>query len=817
MQNRRRLSSYFGVASVLVIGLCVVAVFASHDAVGRVAAETPPAPGAAGSAQDWQAYLDKNCSTCHSQRGKAGGLVLEKALLAPVGSQADVWEKVVLKLGNGEMPPPSVKNRPDAHQSAAFVAFLTKSLDEYALANPDAGRPTVRRLTRVEYSNAVRDIFGVDLKPGDSLPPDVISNGFNNSGDALSLSPLLLEKYMSAARRVTRLATGDVTLPRAVYTFETPERQDYWQAGLPFGARGMPATEHYFPVAGEYVVRVFTDLTTGGRLPETEGTRFFQQKVSLKAGPHRISAVVPEEGAFAEGPIPDIPGWGGGLGGPLDPQRTATKRPLLDIRVDGKRVARFQVNPPTVIEAGTPTTVSPGAPWIRRMEVDGPYNPAGAGVTASRQRIFACNPATQKAEPQCAERLLTQVLRRAYRREVTSQDVQPFMAIYAKARQTGNFEGGVQQALQGILVSPGFLFRVEQDPEKVKAGDNYLLNDQELASRLSFFLWSSIPDDRLLDLAKAKRLKTPAVLEGEIRRMLADPKAGALVDNFGMQLLGLQGLDASVPDKILYPTFSTTLRSDLAEEARLFLREVMLGNKSMTELVSANYSYLNERLAKHYGVKGVYGPEFRRVTFDKSDVRGGVLGFGAVALVTSHSNMTSPVYRGKWVLSNLLNQPPSPPPPGIPALVLTNPSGRRLTGREQMEQHRTSPVCSSCHARMDPFGFAMENFDVTGAWRVKDEGGPVNAAVTMPDGSAFTGVVGLKQRLMSRQDDMARAMIERLMIYAVGRRLSAADAPTVRRIASETKADGYRFTDLILEIVKSDQFRMRRKASDHVL
>lgn len=774
-------------------------------------------PSSTGSAAEWQTYLEANCLACHSSRMKAGDLVLERTALEPVGTQAEVWEKVIRKLEAGEMPPPSVRRRPDAHQTAAFVAWLTRTLDEHAAAQPDAGRPAIRRLTRVEYSNAVRDLLAIDVDPSAQLPPDAIVGGFNNNGDVLSLSPLLMEKYMQSARRVTRLAFGDPSLPRANYSFKPPERQDLWREGLPFGVRGLPDTEHYFPQSGEYSIRVFTDLYSLGRLPEVEGQRFFQHRVFVEAGSHRISAVVPQENAFAQGPIPDIPGWAGAMGGPLDPLRTATRLPLLDLRLDGKRIARFEIKPPTGGELGTPGTVTPGSPWIRRMEIDGPYNATGTGSTPSRARLLTCAPKSAREEGPCAQRALAAFTRRAFRREVSSRDVAPFMAIYADARRETTFEGAVRQAMEAVLVSPDFLLRVEHEPARAKPGQNYTLDNYDLATRLSFFLWSSIPDDRLLDLAKAGRLRDERVLEREARRMLADPRASALVDNFGMQFLGLQDIQAFVPDKAKYPDFNTTLREDMEEEAKLLVRNIFLNDRSVTELLSADYSYLNERLAAHYGVPGVSGSRFRRVTFAPDEPRGGVLGLGAVLMTTSHTFATSPVLRGKWVLASLLNQPPSPPPPGVPALEPNAPSGRVLTGREQMEQHRTNPVCSSCHARMDPFGFALENFDVTGRWRVKDEGGPVNPDVSLPDGAAFSGPLGLKQRLVSRQDDFARSMTERLMTYALGRSLAGADGPTVRKIVSEAKADDYRFQSLVIELVKSAPFRMRKKGPDNVL
>lgn len=802
------------------VGLAAVAVGAASVGLSGPA-NSAQTPSAAASAQEWQGYIDANCVACHSERIKAGDLVLEKAALAPIAARADLWERVIRKVEAGEMPPPSVPRRPDAHQSAAFVAWLTRTLDEHAAASPDAGRPTIRRLTRVEYSNAVRDLLAVDVDPGAQLPPDALAYGFNNNGDALSLSPLLLERYMQSARQVTRLAVGDRTLPRTVHALTPPERQDYWRAGLPFGARGLPATEHYFPADGEYVIRVFTDLysglrNSGGRLPETEGVRFFQQRVKVTAGPHRVSVTVPEEGAVAQGPIADLAGWAGGLGGPLDPMRSGTPKPTLDIRLDGQRVGRFQVASPSAVELGTPISVTPGAPWLRRVEIDGPYDATGPGRTPSRDRLLVCTPRAAREEEGCARRIIASVTRRAFRREVAARDVEPFMAIYRRARDRADFEGAIQQALQGVLVSPAFLLRIEQDPRGARPGRNHALQGHELATRLSFLIWSSIPDDRLLDAARSGRLTRPAVLEAEARRMLADPKASALVDNFGMQFLGLQDLASAAPDKRLYPNFSATLNEDMAQEARLFLRSVLLADRSVVDLVGADYTYLNERLARHYRVPGVVGPQFRRVAFGANDPRGGVLGMGAVLLATSHQTTTSPVLRGKWVLTNLLNQPPSPPPPGVPPLVAATPSGRPLTGREQMEVHRTNPVCASCHARMDPFGFALENFGVVGDWRARDDWGPVNAVVAMPDGSTFSGPTGLKHRLASRPDEVARAMTERLMTYALGRRLTGGDAPAVRAIVAEAKPGGYRFQDLVVELVNSTQFRMRR-TGDNVL
>lgn len=773
--------------------------------------------GAAGfSAGQGAAFVGANCVMCHSKAQHTAGVVLEGQATLPIGPNADLWERVVKKLNAGEMPPPSVKRRPDPVQLAAFVHWLTLSLNSYAGANPDPGAPVLRRLTRAEYSNAIRDLLAIDIDPGADLPADTIAFSFNNNGDALSMSPLLMEKYLHAARQVSRLAVGDPSLPKATYSFDGPDRQSGWSEGVPFGARSGPVAKHFFPATGDYVVRV---LLGNSHSPDVPGRRLFEARTRITAGEHTVAAMVADEGALPEGPVPQISGGGqasaqgsgGPMGGPLDPLDSAHQPQLLDLRLDDKRFHRFEVGAPTLEELRAPNSLIPGSPFIRVMEIDGPYDPAGVGPTPSQARIFVCRPRKMDEEASCAGRILTAIVRRAYRRDISEHDVAPFLALYRQARLQGDFKSGIQQAIQGILVSPNFLFRLERGPVNGAAEKIYRISDFELATRLSFLIWSSIPDDHLLALAHAGQLHRPDVLHREVRRMLADAKAAALVDNFGMQYLGLQDAQNAVPDATAYPDFDTTLRRQFLEESRLFLTDILLKNQSILDLVGANYTYLNEDLARHYGVPGVSGAQFRKVAFDAGAVRGGVLGQGSVLLATSHTNITSPVLRGKWVLTNLFNQPPSPPPPGVPAIQATNAAGRPLTGREQMEQHRKAPLCSSCHARMEPFGFSMENLDVTGRWRVNDEGGKVDPVVTMPDGSGFTGVPGLKQKLLGNPDLLAQAFAGRLMTYALGRRLEAPDRPVVRAIAARAAAHGYRFDDFLLQLVDTSQFLMRRK------
>jgi hypothetical protein len=692
----------------------------------------------------------------------------------------------------------------------AGLATVTVGAPAAQPAASDAGRPVIRRLTRLEYRNAVRDLLKIDVDASVDLPPDAVTDSFDNNGASLSMSPLLLEKYLRAARMVSRLATGDTSLPKTLYSFPTPDDQSVWHDGVPFGARGGPAVQHYFPVSGTYIVRA---IMGNGHVPDVEGVRLFQFRTHVTAGSHSVAATIAAEYALPEGAVPQIAGPAGAIGGPLDPLRDSGDAPLLDLRLDGKRIERFEIKPPTLEDLGIPNSTVPGVPFVRRLEIDGPYDATDSGATASRARIFVCHPVSAAAQTACADRILTSLARRAFRRDVTSADVAPYIALYEKSRAAGDFEGAIREAIQAILVSPNFLFRVESDPKDAAVGQSYPLGDFQLASRLSFFLWSSIPDDHLLDLARSGRLHYPALLAREVSRMLADPKADALVDNFGTQYLGLQDLGETMPDAQAYPEFSQSLRDAYAEETRLFFRSFVRENRSVLDLVNADYSYLNGELARQYGVSGVSGDQFRRVVFKPGDVRGGVLTQGSVLLITSHANITSPVLRGKWIMNNLLNLVVPPPPPGVPTIQPTNASGRPLTGREQMEQHAATKVCASCHDRMDPLGFSMENFNVVGAWRTKDEAGPVDPAVKTTDGSAWTGAAGLKQYLLSRPDQLAQAFTARLMIYALGRNLERSDRAVVLDIVHAAAPGNYRFTDLIQRVVASEPFQKRRKDS----
>lgn len=752
-----------------------------------------------------QAFLDQYCAACHNQKSKVAGLVLENGGSEHPDSHPGIWEKLLRKLSTGEMPPAGLP-RPDEKSLQAFSTSLIHDLDEAARKVPYAGRPVIRRLNRLEYANAIRDLFSLELPVANELPPDGIAAGFDNIGDALSMSPLLLEQYLKVARRVSEVAAGVSDPSPVTEIFPAPEAQSSWLGpGMPFGTRGGIRVAYYFPYDGEYSLRAFLGRD---QLPHPEGVRFFQTRVPVKAGSHAVIATFPDEFAEREGPVPNVAGLGGpALGGPLDTRGSAI-HPTIEFRVDNRRVKLFEIGGISVGEAAF--AGQPGPPTLDRLEISGPSDAKGVSETPSRRRIFICRPTGTADETACAAKIISTVARRAFRHDVATADVQPFLAAYSAARQKHGFDVGIAAALRDILIAPDFLFRLEFDPPGALPGTAARVSDQELATRLSFFLWSSIPDDQLLDEVRGGSLRDPVVLHREARRMLADPRASSLADNFAEQWLGLRTIADVKPDRQIYPDFDTGLEADFEQETRLFLRSVIRENRSVLDIIGADYSYLNERLARIYGIPNVIGPGFRRVTMAANPERGGLLGQGSILLLTSHSTKTSPVLRGKWILDNLLNSPPPPPPPGIPPLDESAANGKKLTTREQVERHRKNAVCASCHVRMDPLGFTLENFDVTGRWRTHDDGGVIDTSVTLPNGSALSGPRGLKQFLLDRPDAFVSATVTRLLTYALGRELDARDQPTIRQIMRETEPTHYRFEDLIVAIVDSVPFQMRQ-------
>jgi len=756
-----------------------------------------------------QAFLDRYCTACHNQKSKTAGLVLENSEPAQPAARPGVWEKVVHKLAAGDMPPAGLP-RPDAAALTAFTAGLIQDLDAAARREPYAGRPVVRRLNRLEYANAIRDLLAIELPVAAELPPDGIAAGFDNIGDALSMSPLLLEQYLKVARRVSEYAVGVSDPSPVTENFPAPEVQSGWLGlGLPFGTRGGIRVQYYFPHDGEYGLRAFLGKEV---LPPTEGVRFFQTRVPVTAGTHVVIATFPDEFAEREGPVPNVAGMGGAaLGGPLDTRGSAF-HPTLEFRVDNRRVKLFEIGGLSVGEAAF--AGQPGPPTMDRLEISGPYHAKGVSETPSRRRIFVCSPASPRDEPACASKILSTIARRAFRRDVTVAEVEPYLTEYRAARREHSFESAIATALRDILLAPDFLFRLEFDPPGAAPGSAQKVSDWELASRLSFFLWSSIPDDELLGSARLGELRNKTVLERQLRRMLGDSRATALADNFAEQWLGLRGLTDVKPDRQVFPDYDDALAAGFEQETRLFVRSIFRENRSVLDLIGADYSYLNEPLARAYGVPGVIGPGFRRVSLAANPERGGLLGQGSILLLTSHTTRTSPILRGKWILDNLLNSPPPPPPPGIPALDESAANGHKLTTRQQVERHRKDPVCASCHVRMDPLGFALENFDVVGKWRSRDDGGEIDASGELPNGASFSGPQGLKRFLLGRPERFAGATVARLLTYALGRELEVRDQPAIRQILRDTEAGGYRFVDLVAAIVNSVPFQMRQTQAE---
>ena len=752
----------------------------------------PPAPASA-SAPDYGRLVATYCVTCHNDRLKTAGLSLQNLDLAAIPDHPEVWEKVARKLRSGEMPPTNVRSRPDPQIAAAFVGHLESTLDRAAIAHPNPGRAPVHRLNRAEYSNAIRDLLAVDVRPGEWLPVDDSGYGFDNIAAVLSTSPALLDRYMSAARKISRLAVGDLTIKPVEDIYDAKRdpnkgsRNEQLNDELPFDSRAGMTVSHYFPLDAEYVFKIrFFGVQTDGEEVEIDP---YQVRMPVKAGLHTVGVTSPRENLKAENEAP--PGQGGAAGGRGGPPPVPAP---VDLRLSGARVKRFDVRA--------------AKPDVSKLIIGGPFNPTARGETPSRNAIFVCRPAQPAQEPACARTILTTLAHRAFRRPVTSADIQPLYAFYEKARANGDFETGIQAAIEAMLVSPEFLFRIERDPATAAAGTAHRVSDVELASRLSFFLWSTIPDAELLDLAERNKLSEPPVLEHQVRRMLDDPRAATLVSNFAGQWLHLRNVETVKPDPVIFP-FDETLRQSFVTETALFVSSIFREDRGLLDLLSADYTFVNQRLAEHYGIPRVYGSQFRRVTL--TDVnRRGLLGQGSVLTVTSYPNRTSVVQRGKWILENLLGTPPPPPPPDVPELKAA-PHGKVLTMREQMEAHRTNPVCAACHSRMDPIGFALENYDGVGRWRAQDAGATIDASGKLPDGTEFEGPAGLSRLLLTKyRADFVQTATEKLLTYALGRGVEYDDYPTIRAIDRDAARDNYKISSLILAIIKSTPFQMRR-------
>ena len=756
--------------------------------------------------------LDKYCSRCHNDYDNVASLSVAdlKADDIRTGKNAEAWEKILRRVEAGEMPPHS-KAQPDPAMRQEFVEWLDAGRARYVAANPDPGRSAVRRLNRAEYANAVRDLLALDVDIARELPADNSGFGFDNIADVLSISPTLMERYVAVAGKVARMATGLTSKREFVTTWQVakdgslrnsgiPAYNERAAANLPLASRGGSAVRYQARYDGEYDIAVWLNSNTNNESDRQPEDRY-GVRVPMKAGSHLVSLSFRRQ-TWPDETVQTLRNTTDYVPLPLDKPRMLP----LDVWVDGRRTATLAVPSFRVHERYSQANFPRD---VLQVDVAGPFNPAGMTATPSRRAVFACKPGSVAQEERCARQILTTLARRAWRRPVGAGDIAPLMRIFSAERIAADFEHGIEAALEAILVSPQFLFVMETPPAESSASAAYAVSDLDLATRLSLFLWSSIPDERLLGLAAQGKLRLPGTLDAEIARMLADPKAQALNDNFAGQWLYLRNLEQQRPDIGVFPDFDTRLRSAMATETKMFFAHVLGANRPVTDFIRADYTFLNQRLAEHYGIAGVRGPAFRKVRLDPALPRGGLLGQASILTVTSYGNHTSVVKRGKWILDNLLASPPPPPPADVPALKAEH-DGRKLTARQQLELHRANPQCAACHVKMDALGFALENFDAVGTWRTADVGQVIDNAGVLPDGTRFVGFSGLQQILLDRRDEFTRAFTERLMTYALARGLGPQDMPAVRAIGRNAAADGYRVQAIIKGIVTSPAFTMRK-------
>jgi len=768
----------------------------------------------------YKALVDKYCVTCHNQKAKipAGDpLYLDSASFDDPAANAAIWEKVIRKLGVGAMPPQGASS-PGQAKLSDFRTWLITTLNHAAAEHNNPGEYVLHRLNRTEYANAIRDLLGVEVDVTGLLPSDAGNFGFDNVASALKTSPLLLERYLTAALYISDLAVGTTDVPPGTTTFNIgfDVTQDQHMPGLPLGTRGGTLIHYNFPADAEYVL--------AGRLLNTviEGA----VGVEGQETPHQFVITVDGQQVYST-PI------GGKEDHELSSKDVTKSRIELDKRMSARmpvtagphdlgftwleRTSREQAVWQPALRASQEIHNSAGMPRLRTVSVEGPYNVAGISDTPIRKRIFICRPesgALPSAETTCARKILAAVARRAFRRPVNEQDLQAPMSFYTDARQNGDFEAGIRAGLARILASPSFVFRAESDPVDLPPGAAHRISDVDLASRLSFFLWNSIPDEELLNLAITNQLRKPGVLEAQVRRMVVDARANSMVSTFTGQWLQLRNLDGVRPDLLLFPDFDDNLRQALRRETELLFASIMREDRSALNLLNADYTFVNERLARHYGIPGVYGDVFRRVRLSDPN-RYGLLGHGSILSLTSVATRTSPVIRGKYIVSNFLNTPPLPPPPVVPPLEKSAPADRPSTVREQLESHRSNAVCASCHRNIDPVGFALENFDAVGQWRsVTKDGLKIDSSGVLVDGTSINGPVELRKALLSRPDVFLQTVTEKLLIYALGRGLDPSDMPVVRRIVSDAAKQDYRFMSILVGIIESSAFQMRTKLAE---
>jgi hypothetical protein len=785
----------------------------------RADAGSPGIASAAPAPLQPRAVFDKYCVTCHNARLRTSGLSLEGVEVARAGDAPETWEKVARKLRTREMPPPGPP-RPDDATYRSVIASIEATLDAAADAAPNPGRVPVHRLNRAEYANAIRDLLALDVDARALIADEPDSYGFDNVASVLTVSPALLESYLSAASTVSRLAMGDPALNPVVDTFKVPTamaQDDRAGERQPFGSRGGTTIRHHFPLDGDYTIKVVLRR------------QLYLYLIGM-GEPHQIDirldgSLLKRFTIGGEGKGMTAPeSFAGNTQGDHDWEiYMHTADAALEVRVPVKAGTREVgvsfvqqhwepegvLQPPQRGFARTTNELYFGEPAVDTVLVGGPYKAVRAADAPSRRKIFVCRPAarTRAAQDPCAKRILATLARRAYRRPVTDAEMNTLLDFYRTGRAEGGFDEGVQRGLRRILSAPAFLFRVEREPSGLTAGQPYRLNPFDLASRLSFFLWSSIPDEELLELAERGTLTEPAVLEQQVRRMLGDPRSRSLVENFASQWLKLGRLAGVVPDVDEFPDFDENLRQAMQEETRLFVASQLHEDRSVVDLIRANYTYVNERLARHYGIPDVYGSRFRRFVFGDG-VRGGLLGQASILTATSYPNRTSPVLRGRWLLESLLGSPPPAPPADVPPLKENGADGDRHSVRERLEAHRKNPGCATCHVRMDPLGFSLENFDALGKWRTASDGAPVDASASLPDGSRFDGVTGLRTLLLSHREDFVRTFTDRLLSYAIGRGTEACDWPSVRRIVRDSAAGDYRWSSIIMGVVRSTPFAM---------
>ena len=851
------------------VGVCAI-VLAALAPMTVSARGSAPAPYDADSAQ---ALLERYCLACHTAAREARGLVpvaFDGLDAGDVGADTDVWEAIVRKLRLGMMPPAG-RPRPAADVHERFLGWLEGGLDAAAVEHPDPGRPAVRRLTTPEYRNAVRSLLDLEVDEGWLLfPPDDVSlEGFSTDAEALSVSPALFDRYLSAANRISRLAVGDPAVGPgfAAATYSTPRllyQDDRMSEDLPFGSRGGLAVRHYFPLDGDYRVklrlrRMIYDYVVGMGTAQQIEVRLDGRLVRRFTVGDADRFGYPSAYTFF-GTIRGDPAWEQYVSIDADAELEVMVPATAGEHVVGVSFVAARTEPTGILERRLSGFSLSGLGFyhgnaaIDRVEIAGPYDPAGPGDTASRRRIFTCRPAavvddaargdvaagTDRAagadtavgadvaagsdpaaragaaamseEDRCAGEILSALGRRAYRRPLDDHDLDTLLAFYEQGRAEGGFEAGIRKAIERLLVAPEFLFRIERDPPGTPPGTAYSLSDLELATRLSLFLWSDIPDEPLLAAAEAGRLSEPDELDRQVARMLADPRARALVENFASQWLQLGRVRGVIPDADVFWEFDENLRADMERETALFLESQILGDRGVMELFDADYTFVNDRLARHYGRDGVYGERFRRVPVEGA--RAGLLGHASLLTVTAYPTRTSPVLRGKWLLDNVLGMPPAEPPADVPALEENHAGAPPRTMRERMERHRANPACAACHRMMDPPGFALEHFDAIGRWRAADEyGAPVDAAGALADGTAVDGPAALRHAVLAHETSVVRTVTEKLLTYAVGRGMESFDQPAIRRIVRDAEAGGYRWSSIIRGIVESVPFQMRRSES----